>query len=185
MSDDRLTVCETRELLTESLSRAQDCAADLVREVSDRDATIARLQAEADVLSGRACAEEQRDGAGRCGACVVCLRAEIAWLKGQLAKHSPPPDGAPCSKCRGSGVSRLAPQRQRVLDAVRALGTASPSDVIRALGGVDTETAINRAANVCAWLASAGLLESLGRAGKRVMYRASLRPIEDALREAR
>ena len=46
MSDDRLTVCETRELLTESLCRAQDCAADLVQEVSERDATIARLTAE-------------------------------------------------------------------------------------------------------------------------------------------
>ncbi len=46
MSNDRLTVSETRELLTESLSRAQDCAADLAREVSDRDATIARLTAE-------------------------------------------------------------------------------------------------------------------------------------------
>ena len=46
MSDDRLTVCETRELLTESLCRAQDCAADLVQEVSERDATITRLTAE-------------------------------------------------------------------------------------------------------------------------------------------
>lgn len=183
MSDDRLTVSETRELLNESLSRAQDCAEDLVREVCERDETIARLQAEADVLSGRACDEEQRNGAGRCGACVVCLRAEIAWLKGRLAARTPPPDGAPCSKCHGSGVSRIAPQRQRVLDAVRALGSASPSDVVGALGGVATETAINRAANVCSWLANAGLLESLGRDGKRVMYRASTKPVEDALRE--
>ena len=45
MSADKLTVSETRELLTESLSRAQDCAADLVREVSDRDETIAILRA--------------------------------------------------------------------------------------------------------------------------------------------
>lgn len=46
MSDDRLTVSETRELLNESLSRAQDCAEDLVREVCERDETIARLTAE-------------------------------------------------------------------------------------------------------------------------------------------
>jgi len=46
VSDDRLTVSETRELLTESLSRAQDCATDLVRELSERDETIARLTAE-------------------------------------------------------------------------------------------------------------------------------------------
>lgn len=45
MSDDRLTVSETRELLNESLSRAQDCAEDLVREVCERDETIARLTA--------------------------------------------------------------------------------------------------------------------------------------------
>jgi hypothetical protein len=72
------------------------------------------------------------------------------------AERTPPPDGAACSKCRGSGISRLAPQRQRVLDAVRALGSASPSDVVGSLGGVATETAINRAAT---------------------------KPVEDALRE--
>lgn len=68
-----------------------------------------------------------------------------------------------CTKCSGTGRMRLAPQRQRVLDAVRALGEASPSEVV---------SAVNRAANVCAWLARNGLLTALGREGKRVRYRA-------------
>ena len=64
MSDDRLTVCETRELLTESLCRAQDCAADLVQEVSERDATIARLTAE--LAEARAALREHAENCDRC-----------------------------------------------------------------------------------------------------------------------
>jgi len=42
------------------------------------------LEAEADVLSGRACAEEQEAGKGPCGACVRCLRARIKHLVASL-----------------------------------------------------------------------------------------------------
>lgn len=41
-----------------------------------------------------------------------------------------------CECCGGTGREPIAPQRQRVLDAARARGEASPSDVTDALDGV-------------------------------------------------
>jgi hypothetical protein len=64
----------------------------------------------------------------------------------------------PCSCCGGTGREPIAPQRQRVIDA---------------LDGVDTSTKLNRAANVCAWLLRAGLLRVVERDGKRVVYAAT------------
>jgi hypothetical protein len=48
---------------------------------AERDALQERivfLQAEADVLNGTACAEEQRNGNGPCGACSTCYRGMLA-----------------------------------------------------------------------------------------------------------
>jgi hypothetical protein len=39
------------------------------------------IKAEADVLSGRACQEERRKGAGPCGVCKICLQAKINRLR--------------------------------------------------------------------------------------------------------
>lgn len=78
-----------------------------------------------------------------------------------------------CSRCNGTGRRVLSGQRQRVLDAVRARGTASPCEVVDALDGVDTATAMSRAANVCAWLAREGFLRAVKRDGKRTVYAAT------------
>lgn len=77
-----------------------------------------------------------------------------------------------CSRCGGTGRRALSGQRQRVLDAVRARGMASPCEVTDALDGVDSATTLNRAANVCAWLAREGFLRAVKRDGKRTVYEA-------------
>ena len=96
MSADKLTVSETRELLTESLSRAQDCAADLVREVSDRDETIARLTAELVEARAAICAF-----APQCSQCEALATRRIDGYGGGEAARcdecSPSPESHPWS----------------------------------------------------------------------------------------
>lgn len=55
------------------------------------EAELERYRAQADVLSGKACKEEQDDGNGPCGVCVRCLNDEldrylvdVLYLRSQL-----------------------------------------------------------------------------------------------------
>lgn len=49
-------------------------------------ARVAELEAEVAVLSGTACAEEQAEGNGPCGACRTCRNKRIAELEAENAK---------------------------------------------------------------------------------------------------
>jgi hypothetical protein len=108
MSDDRLTVSETRELLTESLSRAQDCATDLVRELSERDATIARLTAELVEARAAICAFAPQ--------CSQCEALATRRVDGQ------PDETARCDECSPSPESHPWSHDLPHAAAIRAAG---------------------------------------------------------------
>jgi len=108
MSDDSLTVSETRELLTESLSRAQDCAADLVREVSERDETIARLTAELVEARAAICAFAPQ--------CSQCEALATRRIDGQ------PDETARCDECSPSPESHPWSHDLPHAAAIRAAG---------------------------------------------------------------
>lgn len=108
MSADKLTVSETRELLTESLSRAQDCAADLVREVSDRDETIARLTAELVEARAAICAFAPQ--------CSQCEALATRRVDGQ------PDETARCDECSPSPESHPWSHDLPHAAAIRAAG---------------------------------------------------------------
>jgi septal ring factor EnvC (AmiA/AmiB activator) len=142
VSDDRLTVCETRELLTESLCRAQDCAADLVQEVSERDATIARLTAE--LAEARAALREHAENCDRChertATRSAAMRAQVeardAAVREYLAAEANADEAHTGSLCivGEMGSDEVDAAGDRIVAAIKTLAAARAA-LVALVGG--------------------------------------------------
>lgn len=77
-----------------------------------------------------------------------------------------------CSRCHGRGHTKLATERSRVYEALRAADDGGTATVIAMILGLEGVNAPIRVHNVLKWLVKQGLAVRVRRLGKSVIYRA-------------